>query len=126
MGINPVHTHSGPMMYGGVKLYAGTASPDLAASVAAYLDVSLCERDIITYPNDNLFVKLRSSVRGQDCYVIQSTSFPVHRNLMELLILIQTLRLDSAARVTAVIPYMPARIKRTSHACQLPPAWWRI
>jgi len=106
MGINPVHTHSGPMMYGGVKLYAGTASPDLAASVAAYLDVSLCERDIITYPNDNLFVKLHSSVRGQDCYVIQSTSFPVHRNLMELLILIQTLRLDSAARVTAVIPYM--------------------
>jgi ribose-phosphate pyrophosphokinase len=45
-------------------------------------------------------------VRGQDCYVIQTTSTPVHRNLMELLIMLQTLRLDSAARVTAVIPYL--------------------
>jgi ribose-phosphate pyrophosphokinase len=45
-------------------------------------------------------------VRGQDCYVVQTTSNPVHRNLMELLILIQTLRLDSAARITAVVPYL--------------------
>ena len=58
------------------------------------------------FPNDNLFVKLHSSVRGQDCYVIQTTSVPVHRNLMEMLILIQTLRLDSAARITAVVPYL--------------------
>jgi ribose-phosphate pyrophosphokinase len=58
------------------------------------------------FPNDNLFVKLRKSVRGQDCYVIQTTSAPVHRNLMELLILLQTLRLDSASRVTAVVPYL--------------------
>jgi ribose-phosphate pyrophosphokinase len=50
-------------------------------------------------------VKLHSSVRGQDVYLIQTTSSPVHRNLMELLILLQTLKLDSAARVTAVIPY---------------------
>lgn len=70
------------------------------------MGISLCERDIITFPNDNLFVKLHSSVRGQDCYVIQTTSAPVHRNLMELLILIQTLRLDSAARITAVVPYL--------------------
>ena len=54
----------------------------------------------------NLFVKLGGSVRGQDVYVIQTTSSPVHRNLMELLIMIQTLRLDSAARITAVVPYM--------------------
>jgi ribose-phosphate pyrophosphokinase len=53
-----------------------------------------------------LFVKLHSSVRGQDCYVIQSTAAPVHRNLMEMLITLQTLRLDSAARVTAVVPFM--------------------
>ena len=51
-------------------------------------------------------MKLHGSVRGQDVYVIQSTSSPVHRNLMELLIMIQTLRLDSAARITAVVPYM--------------------
>jgi len=93
-------------MYGDVKLYAGTASMDLACKVAEYLGVDLCGRDVITFPNDNLFVKLHSSVRGQDCYVVQTTSAPVHRNLMELLILIQTLRLDSAARITAVIPYL--------------------
>jgi ribose-phosphate pyrophosphokinase len=93
-------------MYGNIRLYAGSACPELANSIAKHLDLTLCERDIVTYPNDNIFVKLHSSVRGQDCYVIQTTSIPVHRNLMELLILIQTLRLDSAARITAVVPYL--------------------
>ncbi len=94
------------MNFGDVKVYAGTACPDLANSVANYLNVQLCDREVVTFPNDNLFVKLHSSVRGQDCYVIQTTAAPVHRNLMELLIMIQTLRLDSAARITAVIPYL--------------------
>ena len=93
-------------VYGGIKLYAGTASPELAGKVAEYLGESLCGRDIIEFPNENLFVKLHSSVRGQDVYVIQHTASPVNRNLMEVLILLQTLRLDSAARVTAVIPYI--------------------
>lgn len=94
------------MVYGDIKLYSGTAHPDLANEVAAYLGIDLCERDVIMFPNDNLFIKLHSSVRGQDCYVIQTTSAPVHRNLMELLIMLQTLRLDSAARITAIIPYL--------------------
>jgi ribose-phosphate pyrophosphokinase len=93
-------------MYGEIKLYAGTACPDLAAKIAQYLGLPLCGRDIILFPNDNLFVKLHSSVRGHDVYVIQTTSPPVHRNLMELLIMLQTMRLDSAGRVTAVIPYL--------------------
>lgn len=94
------------MMYGGIKLYAGTACPDLAADIAKYLGAPLCGRDIRLFTNDNIFIKLHSSVRGQDCYVIQTLSIPVHYNLMEMLILIQTLRLDSAARITAVFPYM--------------------
>ncbi len=105
MPFNHVARHE-RMTYGDVKLYAGTGCPELAAKIAEYLDLPLCERDIIMFPNDNLFVKLRKSVRGQDCYVIQTTSAPVHRNLMELLILLQTLRLDSASRVTAVVPYL--------------------
>jgi ribose-phosphate pyrophosphokinase len=52
------------------------------------------------------FCKLNNSARGQDVYVIQTTSSPVHYNLMELLIMIQTVRLDSAARITAVVPYL--------------------
>lgn len=94
------------MMFGDVKLFAGTACPKLAEVIADHLEVKLCDRDIVEFPNDNLFIKLRKSVRGQDCYVIQTTSAPVHRNLMELLIMIQTLRLDSASRITAVVPYM--------------------
>jgi len=93
-------------VYGGIKLYAGTSSPELAQKISAYLGETLCGRDIVEFPNENLFVKLHSSVRGQDVYVIQHTASPVHRNLMELLILLQTLRLDSAARITAVIPYL--------------------
>jgi ribose-phosphate pyrophosphokinase len=94
------------LLYGNIKLFAGTASPNLSQEIADYLGTPLCGRDIIEFPNENLFVRLHSSVRGQDCYVIQSTPAPVHRNLMELLILIQTLKLDSAGRITAVIPYL--------------------
>lgn len=101
--LNPRHER---MMYGDVKIYAGRACPELAEKIAAYINKPLCGVDIVTFPNENIFVKLQSSVRGQDCFVIQTTSAPVHRNLMELLILIQTLRLDSASRVTAVVPYL--------------------
>lgn len=93
-------------MYGEIKLFAGTACPELAEKVAGYLGLPLSGRDVILFPNDNLLVKLHASVRGQDVYVIQTTSRPVHRNLMELLIMLQTLRLDSAARITAVVPFL--------------------
>jgi ribose-phosphate pyrophosphokinase len=93
-------------VYGDIKLYAGTGSPELAQKISDYLNSPLCGRDLIEFPNENLFIKLHGSVRGQDVYVIQSTASPVHNNLMELLIMIQTLRLDSAARITAVVPYL--------------------
>jgi ribose-phosphate pyrophosphokinase len=93
-------------MYGDIKLYAGSSSPDLAQKIADYLDQRLSPREIIQFPNENIFVKLNNSARGQDVYVIQTTSSPVHYNLMELLIMIQTVRLDSAARITAVVPYL--------------------
>lgn len=93
-------------MYGEIKLFAGTASPNLSREIAQYLGLPLSGRDVVEFANENLFVRLHSSVRGQDVYVIQTTTAPVHRNLMELLIMLQTLRLDSAGRVTAVIPYM--------------------
>jgi len=102
---NQHHDHE-IKVYGEVKLLAGTASPELAGKIAGYLNLPLFDREIIEFPNENIFVKLKKSVRGQDVYVIQHTASPVHRNLMELLITIQTLRLDSAARITAVVPYL--------------------
>jgi ribose-phosphate pyrophosphokinase len=100
------HARQDLKVYGGIKLFVGTGSPELGQKIADYLTLPVSERQVVEFPNENLFVKLGGSVRGQDVYVIQSTSSPVHRNLMELLIMIQTLRLDSAARITAVVPYM--------------------
>jgi len=100
------HSHHEMKVYGDIKLYAGTGSPELAQKISDYLKSPLCGRDVIEFPNENLFIKLHGSVRGQDVYVIQQTASNVHRNLMELLIMIQTLRLDSAARITAVVPYL--------------------
>jgi ribose-phosphate pyrophosphokinase len=100
------HVHHDLKVYGGIKLFVGTGSTELGEKVADYLDLPVSEREVVEFPNENLFVKLGGSVRGQDVYVIQTTSSPVNRNLMELLITIQTLRLDSAARITAVVPYM--------------------
>lgn len=93
-------------VYGEIKLFAGTGSPELAGRIAEYVNAPLSGRDIVLFPNENILVRLHSSVRGKDVYVIQSTARPVHYNLMELLILLQTLRLDSAARITAVVPYL--------------------
>ncbi len=93
-------------MYGIIKLFSGTSHPALAQKVADHLGIPLSGVDIIQFPNENLFARLHKSVRGQDVYVIQTTSRPVHRNLMELLILIQTMKLDSAGRITAVVPYL--------------------
>lgn len=100
------HTHHDLKVYGGIKIYAGEGSPELAKRIADYLGQPLSDRQVIEFPNENLFVKLGGSARGQDVYVIQTTASPVHKNLMELLIMIQTLRLDSAARITAVVPYL--------------------
>jgi ribose-phosphate pyrophosphokinase len=93
-------------LYGDIKLFSGSGNPELAQKIADYLKVPLSGRDIVQFSNENIMVRLHGSVRGQDVYVIQSTGRPVHSNWMELLIMLQTLRLDSAARVTAVIPYM--------------------
>lgn len=98
--------HDVTAMYGEIRLFSGTSSPQLAKEISDYLRTPISGRDIIEFPNENLFVRLHSSARGQDVYVVQTTGAPVNRNLMELLIILQTLRLDSAARITAVIPYM--------------------
>lgn len=93
-------------MYSGIKLFSGTGCVQLAEEISAILGVPLSGRDIIEFPNENLFVRLHESVRGQDVFVIQTTSSPVNRNLMELLILLDTFRRASAGRITAVIPYL--------------------
>ena len=100
------HRRTENSMYGGIKLFSGTSHPLLAAEIAAYLDAPLCGRDIVRFANENVFWRLHESVRGQDVFLIQTMSSPVSENILELLIGIDCLRRDSAARITVVIPYM--------------------
>jgi len=93
-------------MYGELAIFSGTSNPALAEEIAQYLGVPLGGRDIVQFPNENLFVRLHASVRAKDVFVIQPTgNSPVNQNIMELLIMIDTLRRDSAGRITAVVPY---------------------
>ncbi len=93
-------------MYGVVKLFSGTGCPDLAREISEYLDVPLSGRTIEQFPNENIFVRLHESVRGQDVFLIQTTSSPVNHNIMELLIFVDALRRASPGRITVVIPYL--------------------
>ena len=93
-------------MYGDIMLFAGSGCPILAQNIADYINIPLSGWDIIQFPNQNLFVRLHGSVRGQDVFLIQSHNRPVHRNIMEMLIAIDCLKRDSAGRITVVLPYM--------------------
>lgn len=93
-------------MYNDIKLYAGTGCRELAQRIADYIKIPLSPWDIITFPNENIFVRLQSSVRGQDVYLILTHDRPVHNNIMEMLIAIDCFKRDSAGRITVVIPYM--------------------
>lgn len=64
------HVHHEIKMYGEIKLYAGSGSPELAQKIADHLGQTLSPREVIQFPNENIFVKLKSSARGQDVYVI--------------------------------------------------------
>ncbi|MDX1688622.1 MAG: ribose-phosphate diphosphokinase, partial [Candidatus Promineifilaceae bacterium] len=96
----------GLQSFGDIKLFAGSGCPALARRIADYIGIPLGGWDIIDFPNENLWVKLHGSVRGQDVFLIQSHSRPVHRNMMEMLIAIDTLKRDSAGRITVVAPYL--------------------
>lgn len=101
-------------MYGEIALLSGTANRPLAEAISRELSVPLIGADVFKFPNQNIFCRLHTSVRGKDVFVIQPTCATEHDdgslasvndNLMELLIMIDTLRRDSAGRITAVVPY---------------------
>jgi ribose-phosphate pyrophosphokinase len=92
--------------YGNIKLFAGSGCPELAQRIAQYINVPLDDWDIVEFANENILVRLHGSVRGQDVYIIQSHTRPVHRNIMEMLIAVDCLKRDSAGRITVVVPYM--------------------
>jgi ribose-phosphate pyrophosphokinase len=88
-----------------MKLVAGNSNRPLAEAISAYLDVPLARCQVKRFADMEVFVEILENVRGEDVFVIQSTSFPANDHLMELLIIIDALRRSSARRITAVIPY---------------------
>ena len=86
-------------------LIAGTASEALADEIARRVNMPLLERTIERFPDGEIKIRLGSSVRGHDAYLIQSICMPVNENLVELFLLIDTLRRASASRLTVIIPY---------------------
>ena len=88
-----------------MKLVTGNSNLKLAKNIADYVGVGLSKCEVKRFADKEIFVEMHENVRGEDVFVIQSTSFPANDNLMELLIIIDTLRRASAKRITAVIPY---------------------
>ena len=89
----------------GMKLLAGNSNSELAKAIGAYLKQPFTKAIVRRFADMEVFVEIQENVRGEDIFVIQSTSFPANDNLMELLIVIDALRRASARRITAVLPY---------------------
>src|SRR5438045_5953012 len=89
----------------GMKLLAGNANRPLAEAIAQYLKLPFTKAVVSRFADMEVYVEVQENVRGEDMFVLQSTSYPANDNLMELLIIIDALRRASARRITAVIPY---------------------
>jgi ribose-phosphate pyrophosphokinase len=88
-----------------MKLMAGNSNLPLVKSIAAYLEMTVTEASVRRFADEEVFVEIHENVRGEDVFVVQSTSYPANDNLMEVLICIDALRRASAKRITAVLPY---------------------
>ncbi len=88
-----------------MKILACNSNRPLAEAIADYLDLPLTEASVRRFPDMEVFVEILENVRGEDVFVIQSTSYPANDHLMELLVCLDALRRSSARRVTAVVPY---------------------
>jgi ribose-phosphate pyrophosphokinase len=88
-----------------VKILTGNSNRPLAEAISAYLNLPLTKASVRRFSDMEVFVEIQENVRGEDVFVIQSTSYPANDNLMELLVAMDALKRGSARRITAVIPY---------------------
>ena len=88
-----------------IRLVAGNSNRPLAEAISAILKLSLAKSVVRRFADMEVFVEVQENMRGEDVYVLQSTSFPANDNLMELLILVDALKRSMARRITAVMPY---------------------
>src|SRR5438094_4349648 len=91
--------------FGELKVFSGSAHPELTREIAAFLGVSTGQARLRRFPDSEVSFQIDENIRGTDVFVIQPTSNPVDQHIMELLIMIDAFRRSSAARITAVLPY---------------------
>lgn len=109
------------MSLNNVMLFTGNANPQLAADIASRLNLPMGKISVDTFSDGEIFVEIEENVRGRDIFIIQSLCAPTNNNLMELLIITDAMKRASAARVTALIPYMGyARQDRRSRSARVP------
>jgi ribose-phosphate pyrophosphokinase len=94
-----------PTGFGELKVFAGSAHPQLAREIAEYLGISTGQARLRRFPDTEVSFQIDENIRGTDVFVVQPTSAPVDEHLMELMIMVDAFRRSSAARITAVIPY---------------------
>lgn len=88
-----------------MKLFCGTSNQPLAEQIANYIGLPLGKATVSRFKDGEIFVEIKETVRGDDIFILQSTSSPTNQNLMELLLIIDAFRRSSARRITAVVPY---------------------
>jgi ribose-phosphate pyrophosphokinase len=88
-----------------MKIVSGTSSISLSDQICKYLKTKPTQREIVRFADSEVYVEIKENMRGNDVYLIQSTSYPANDNIMELLICIDSLRRSSSKNITAVIPY---------------------
>jgi ribose-phosphate pyrophosphokinase len=94
-------------VYGKMKIFTGSAHPELAKEICAELGLPLGQSEVVRFANENLMVKILENVRESDVFVIQPSCHPVSDGLVEMLIMLDALKHASAGRITAVLPYFP-------------------
>lgn len=88
-----------------LKIFSGSSNPELAQEICDYLEVSLGDALVTSFPDNESFVRYNENIRGTDVFLVQSTSSPANHNVMELLIMVDAAKRASASRVTAVLPF---------------------
>ena len=88
-----------------MKILACNSNKDLAEAISSYIGFNLADASIRKFADNEIFVEINENIRGEDVFIIQSTSHPANDHLMELLIAIDTVKRGSAKRITAVMPY---------------------
>lgn len=115
------------MAYDSLMVFTGNANPKLAESVVNHLDISLGRATVGRFSDGEVTVELLENVRGRDVFVLQSTCVPTNDNIMEMMLMVDSLKRASAGRITAAIPYFGyARQDRRPRSARVlsRPKWW--